>query len=60
MDPNTLPKGWTFFVPWAVVGLGTLGAAWMLWCWHAARFATASPSDAGGVVLPDIPDLDEE
>ena len=60
VDPNTIPKGWTLVVPWAVVGLGTLGAAWVAWRWHSARLATPAPSDAGGAILPDIPDLDEE
>lgn len=60
VDPNTLPEEWTLVVPWAVAGLGALGAAWMLWCWRAARLATAAPSDAGGTVLPDIPYLDDE
>ena len=60
VDPNTIPKGWTLVVPWAVAGLGALGAAWMLWRWRAARLATAAPSDAGGAVLPDVPDLEDE
>ena len=60
VDPNTIPKGWTLVVPWAVAGLGALGAAWMLWRWRAARLATAAPSDAGGAVLPDVSDLDDE
>ena len=60
VDPNTIPKGWTLVVPWAVAGLGMLGSAWMLWRWRAARLATAASSDAGGVAFPDIPDLDEE
>jgi len=60
VDPNTIPKGWTLVVPWAVAGLGTLGAAWMLWRWRATRLSTAGPSDTGGVVLPDVPDLDDE
>ena len=60
VDPNTIPKGWTLVVPWAFAIVGTLGAAWMLWRWRATRLATAAPSDAGGVILPDIPDLDDE
>ena len=60
VDPNTIPKGWTLVVPWAAAGLGGLGAAWMLWRWRALRLATAAPSDPGGVILPDIPDLDDE
>ena len=59
VDPNTIPKGWTLVVPWAAAGLGGLGAAWMLWRWRALRLATAAPSDPGGVILPDIPDLDD-
>ena len=60
VDPNTIPNGWTLVVPWAAAGLGALGAAWMPWRWRAARLAMAAPSDAGGVILPDIPDLDDE
>jgi cytochrome c-type biogenesis protein CcmH/NrfF len=60
VDPNTIPKGWTLVVPWAVAGLGTLGAALMLWRWRAARLATAAPSDTSGVVLPDVPDLEDD
>jgi cytochrome c-type biogenesis protein CcmH/NrfF len=60
VDPNTIPKGWTLVVPWAVVALGTFATAWMLWRWRTARLGTAAPSDAGGTVLPDVPDLDEE
>ena len=60
VDPNTIPKGWTLLVPWAVAGLGALGAAWMLWRWRAARLGTVAPSDGGVVTLPDIPYLDEE
>ena len=60
VDPNTIPKGWTLLVPWAVAGLGALGAALMLWRWRAARLGTVAPSDGGVVTLPDIPYLDEE
>ena len=60
VDPNTIPKGWTLVVPWAVAALGAFGAAWMLWRWRAARLATAGPSDTSGVVLPDVPELEDE
>src|SRR5664279_269275 len=60
VDPNTIPKGWTLVVPWAVAALGTFGAAWMLWRWRAARLAKAAPPDAGGAVLPDFPDPEDE
>ena len=60
VDPNTIPKGWTLLVPWAVAALGAFGAAWILWRWRAARLATTAPSDNGAVVLPDVPDLDSE
>jgi cytochrome c-type biogenesis protein CcmH len=60
VDPNTIPKGWTLVVPWAVACLGGFGAAWMLWRWRAARLATPAPSDTSGVVLPDVPELDDE
>ena len=60
VDPNTIPKGWTLVVPWAFAILGTLGAAWMLWRWRAPRLATAGPLDAGGAVLPNFPDLEDE
>jgi cytochrome c-type biogenesis protein CcmH/NrfF len=60
VDPNTIPKGWMLVVPWAVAGLGALGAAWMLRRWRAARLGTAAPSGARCAVLPDVPDLDED
>jgi cytochrome c-type biogenesis protein CcmH len=60
VDPNTIPKGWTLVVPWAVAGLGALGAAWMLRRWRAARLAAGALTDAGGMVLPDVQDLDSE
>ena len=60
VDPNTIPKGWTLVVPWAVAGLGAFGAAWMLWRWRKASLSTRAPSDGGGVALPNIPELDQE
>ena len=60
VDPNTIPRGWTLVVPWAFAILGTLGAAWMLWRWRVPRLATTGPPDAGGAVLPDFPDLEDE
>ena len=60
VDPNTIPKGWTLVVPWAVAGLGAFGAAWMLWRWRAAGLAAGALTDAGGMVLPDVADLDSE
>ncbi len=60
VDPNTIPKEWTLVVPWTAASLGGLGAAWMLRRWCAARLAQAAPSDAGGGILPDIPDFDDE
>jgi len=60
VDPNTMPEGWTLVVPWAVAGLGALCAAWMLWRWRAARLCTVASSDAGGLILPDVPDLEDE
>ena len=60
VDPNTIPKGLTLVVPWTVAGLGALGAAWMLRRWRAARLAAGALTDAGGMVLPDVQDLDSE
>jgi cytochrome c-type biogenesis protein CcmH len=40
VDPNTIPKGWTLVVPWAVAGLGAFGAAGMLWRWRKASLST--------------------
>jgi cytochrome c-type biogenesis protein CcmH/NrfF len=59
VDPKALPKGWALVVPWAAAALGMLGGAWMLWRWRAARLAAVAPSDAGGMILPDIPDFDD-
>ena len=60
VDPNTIPKGWTLVVPWAFAIVGMLGAAWILWRWRAARVTATAPSVAGEVILPDLPDLDNE
>jgi cytochrome c-type biogenesis protein CcmH/NrfF len=60
VDPNTLPRGWMLWVPWAIVGLATLGSGWIVWRWRARRLGAVAPPDAGGVALPDISDLDEE
>jgi cytochrome c-type biogenesis protein CcmH/NrfF len=60
VDPNTLPRSWMLLVPWAIVGLATLGAAWIVWRWQARRLIPVAPPDAGGVVLPDISDIDDE
>jgi cytochrome c-type biogenesis protein CcmH/NrfF len=60
VDPNTIPRAWTLVVPWVAAGLGTLSAAWILWRWRAARLATGSKADTGVVLLPDIPDPDDE
>jgi cytochrome c-type biogenesis protein CcmH/NrfF len=60
VDPNTLPRSWMLLVPWAIVGLATLGTAWIVWRWQTSRLIPVAPPDAGGVVLPDISDIDDE
>ena len=60
VDPNTLPRGWMLVVPWAIVGLATLGAAWIVRRWQKTRHATDASADAGGMTLPDISEIDEE
>jgi cytochrome c-type biogenesis protein CcmH/NrfF len=60
VDPNTIPKGWTLAVPWVIAGLGMLGGTWLLWRWRATRLATPTSPDGAGVVLPDVPDLEDD
>lgn len=60
VDPDTLPRGWMLLVPWAIVGLATLGAAWIVWRWHKRRPATGAVAGAGGMILPDISEIDQE
>ncbi len=58
VDPNSIPKGWTILVPWALVILGSIGAGLLLLRWRSRRTAVAAPN-AQGVDLPDISDLDK-
>ena len=60
VDPKTLPRGWMLFIPWAVVGLATAGAGWIVRHWQTKRGAANGPADGGGVVLPDFSDIDED
>jgi cytochrome c-type biogenesis protein CcmH/NrfF len=57
VNPNTIPRDWTLIVPWALCGLGTLGAAWMVWRWRAARLA--APAEIAVAPLPDLPELED-
>lgn len=54
VDPATIPKGWTFLVPWAVVIFGSIGAGWFVLRWRGRRTASTSGGD-----LPDVPNLDD-
>jgi cytochrome c-type biogenesis protein CcmH/NrfF len=60
VDPKTLPRSWMLVIPWAVVGLGTLSAACIVWHWQTRPVAAIGPAAAGGMVLPDVSDIDEE
>jgi cytochrome c-type biogenesis protein CcmH len=57
VDPDTIPKGWTVVVPWAVAVFGAIGAGLLLLRWRARRAAVAAPNGSG-TDLPDISDLD--
>ena len=57
VDPRTMPRGWTPFVPWLVLILGVLFVAWLLKQWRAAP-RTAAALSAAEVV--NVPDYDED
>jgi cytochrome c-type biogenesis protein CcmH/NrfF len=57
VDPRTVPRGWTPFVPWLVLVLGVFLVAWLLKRWRAA------PRTATALSAPDVailPDFDED
>jgi cytochrome c-type biogenesis protein CcmH len=56
VDPRTVPRGWTPFVPWLVLILGVFLVAWLLKHWRAAPRTAAELS--GGEVV-NVPDFDE-
>ena len=58
VDPNTIPKGWTFLVPWAVAIFGAMGAGWLVLRWHGRTTALAA-TGASSAELPDVPGLDD-
>ena len=57
VDPRTMPRGWTPFVPWLVLILGVFFVAWLLKQWRAAP-RTAAALSAAEVV--NVPDYDED
>ena len=57
VDPRTMPRGWTPFLPWLVLILGVFLVAWLLKRWRAA------PSAAGVLSTTEVqnlPDFDDE
>jgi cytochrome c-type biogenesis protein CcmH/NrfF len=57
VDPRTMPRGWTPFVPWLVLILGVFLVAWLLKHWRTAPRTAGAPSI--GEVL-NVPDFDDE
>ena len=56
VDPRTVPRGWTPFVPWLVLILGVFLVAWLLKHWRAAPRTATVPSAAEVVNVPDFDD----
>ena len=55
VDPRTMPRGWTPFVPWLVLILGVFLVVWVLKHWRAApRTATA----LSATEVANLPDFD--
>ncbi len=57
VDPRTVPRGWTPFVPWLVLILGVFLVSWLLKRWRAAP-RTATALSAAEVL--NVPDFDED
>jgi cytochrome c-type biogenesis protein CcmH/NrfF len=57
VDPRTMPRGWTPFVPWLVLILGLFLVAWLLKRWRTAPSAAAVLSTSE---VQNLPDLDDE
>ena len=57
VDPRTMPRGWTPFLPWFVLILGAFLVMWLLKRWRSTpRTATAlSAAEIGN-----LPDFDED
>jgi cytochrome c-type biogenesis protein CcmH/NrfF len=60
VDPNVAPGGWSYLVPWAVVVLGAMSTAWILWRRQMARTAGVVASTGPDGVLPEVPDFDDK
>jgi cytochrome c-type biogenesis protein CcmH/NrfF len=56
VDPNTLPRPWSYWVPWVLVAFAAVGTGALVLRWRRAAPAPA-PAPAGP--LPDLPP-DEE
>ena len=57
VDPRTVPRGWTPFVPWLVLILGVFLVAWLLKRWRVVpRTATALST----AEVENLPDLDDD
>jgi cytochrome c-type biogenesis protein CcmH/NrfF len=54
VDPRTVPRGWTPFVPWLVLVLGVFLVAWLLKRWRVAPRTATALSAAEAVNLPDF------
>ena len=57
VDPRTVPRGWTPFVPWLVLILGVFLVAWLLKRWRVTPRTATALSTAEAV---NVPDFDED
>jgi len=57
VDPRTVPRGWTPFVPWLVLILGAFLVVWLLKRWRVTPRTATALSTAEAV---NVPDFDED
>jgi cytochrome c-type biogenesis protein CcmH/NrfF len=57
VDPRTMPRGWTPFVPWLIAFLGVFFVVWLLKRWRGAPAPETAPSNTED---QNLPDFDEE
>lgn len=58
VDPNTVPREWTYLVPWVALALGAAVAAWILRRWRATRPRNEAAEVVPHASLPDVPNRD--
>ena len=58
VDPNSVPRDWSYQLPWLLSAAAAMGLAAMIWRWRRAAPATAASSPLPDN-LPDLPPEDE-